>query len=183
MAVSFICGGNRSTRRKPPSCRKSLTNFITWYCIEYTSPWTGFGFTILVMIATADSGEGRTRRAPPKFGKNKIFWRKIVIFHTKYPKYFRIFFKIRSPNLKSWIRPWIGTDCTGSCKSNYHTITTKHNRETIVNFEPKSSRQYHIWSSVRKWHYFSTNCWQLPRNFLKAKMGLFLKNPWRTNLF
>jgi hypothetical protein len=28
-------------------------------------------------------------RAPPKIGKNMIFWRKIVIFHTKYPKYFR----------------------------------------------------------------------------------------------
>jgi hypothetical protein len=26
---------------------------------------------------------------PPKVGKNKIFWRKIVIFHTKYPKNFR----------------------------------------------------------------------------------------------
>ena len=30
MAVSFIGGGNRSTRRKPPTCRKSLTNFITY---------------------------------------------------------------------------------------------------------------------------------------------------------
>ena len=28
--------------------------------------------------------------APPSaIGKNKIFWRKIVIFHTKYPKHFR----------------------------------------------------------------------------------------------
>ena len=36
--VSFIGGGNRSTRRKPLTCRKSLTNFITYYCIEYTSP-------------------------------------------------------------------------------------------------------------------------------------------------
>ena len=26
---------------------------------------------------------------PPKIGKNKTFWRKIVIFHTKYPKKFR----------------------------------------------------------------------------------------------
>jgi hypothetical protein len=26
VAVSFIGGGNRSTRRKPPTCRKSLTN-------------------------------------------------------------------------------------------------------------------------------------------------------------
>jgi hypothetical protein len=25
---------------------------------------------------------------PPKIGKNKIFWHKIVIFHTKYPKNF-----------------------------------------------------------------------------------------------
>jgi hypothetical protein len=29
MAVSFIGGGNQSTRRKPLPCRKSLTNFIT----------------------------------------------------------------------------------------------------------------------------------------------------------
>jgi hypothetical protein len=35
-----------------------------------------------------------------------------VIFHTKYPKNFRAslrsaqFFKVRPPNLKSWIRPW-----------------------------------------------------------------------------
>ena len=29
MAVSFIDGGNRSTRRKLPTCRKLLTNFIT----------------------------------------------------------------------------------------------------------------------------------------------------------
>jgi hypothetical protein len=53
--------------------------------------------------------------APPSaIGKNMIFWRKIVIFHTKYPKKFRT--SLRSaqvfkcarhppPNLKSWIRP------------------------------------------------------------------------------
>jgi len=29
LAVSFIGGGNRSTRRKPLTCRKLLTNFIT----------------------------------------------------------------------------------------------------------------------------------------------------------
>ena len=28
VAVSFIDGGNRGTRGKPPICRKSLTNFI-----------------------------------------------------------------------------------------------------------------------------------------------------------
>jgi len=29
VAVSFIGGGNQSTQRKPPTYRKSLTNFIT----------------------------------------------------------------------------------------------------------------------------------------------------------
>jgi hypothetical protein len=29
VVVSFIGGGNRSTRRKPQTCRKSLTNSIT----------------------------------------------------------------------------------------------------------------------------------------------------------
>jgi hypothetical protein len=39
---------------------------------------------------------------PPKIGKNIIFWRKIVIFHTKYPQNFRAplrsaqFFKVFS---------------------------------------------------------------------------------------
>jgi hypothetical protein len=34
--------------------------------------------------------QGRTRPAPPlKLEKNMIFWRKIVIFHTKYAKNFR----------------------------------------------------------------------------------------------
>jgi hypothetical protein len=28
-----------STLRKPPTCRKSLTNLITLRCIEYTYPW------------------------------------------------------------------------------------------------------------------------------------------------
>ena len=36
-------------------------------------------------------GGGGTGCAPPKIGKNMIFWRKIVIFHTKYPKHFRPF--------------------------------------------------------------------------------------------
>jgi hypothetical protein len=48
-----------------PRCRKSLTNFITSCCIEYTSPLLGFELTTSLVI---------------------------------------------------------GTDCTGSCKSNYHMI-------------------------------------------------------------
>jgi len=36
VAVSFIGGGNQSTRRKPPSCRKSQTNFITYNVVSST---------------------------------------------------------------------------------------------------------------------------------------------------
>ena len=36
--------------------------------------------------------------------KNMIFWRKIVIFHTKYRNFFKC---APPPNLKSWIRPWV----------------------------------------------------------------------------
>jgi hypothetical protein len=32
VSVGFIGGGNWRTRRKPPTCRKSLTNIITWCC-------------------------------------------------------------------------------------------------------------------------------------------------------
>jgi hypothetical protein len=35
VAVSFTGGGNQ----RKPTCRKTLANFITWYCIKYTSPW------------------------------------------------------------------------------------------------------------------------------------------------
>jgi hypothetical protein len=52
VAVSFLGGGNQSTGRKPSTCRKSLTNFITLSCIEYTSLWTGFELTTLVEIGT-----------------------------------------------------------------------------------------------------------------------------------
>jgi len=38
MVVSFIGGGNQSTRRKPSTCRKSMTICITSFCIGYTSP-------------------------------------------------------------------------------------------------------------------------------------------------
>ena len=60
----FYCGGNQRTRRKPLTCRKSLTNFhhIMLYRVH------------LVM--------------------NKTQTHNLVV---------------------------IGTDCTGSCKSNYHT--------------------------------------------------------------
>jgi hypothetical protein len=46
VAVSFIGGGNLSTWRKPLTCHKSRTNFITQCCIEYTSPATSHWQTL-----------------------------------------------------------------------------------------------------------------------------------------
>jgi uncharacterized membrane-anchored protein YitT (DUF2179 family) len=39
LAVIFIGGRNRN---KKQTCRKLLTQFITYCCIMYTSPWMGF---------------------------------------------------------------------------------------------------------------------------------------------
>ena len=52
MAVSFIGGGNRSTRRKAPTFCKSLTNFyhITLYQVHIA--WAGCELTTLVVIRT-----------------------------------------------------------------------------------------------------------------------------------
>ena len=48
-------------------------------------------YNYMLYIPGADPGGGGAdpARALPKVGKNMIFWRKIVIFHTKYPKNFR----------------------------------------------------------------------------------------------
>jgi hypothetical protein len=39
LATNFSDGVNKITRRKPPTCHKSLTNFIAKCCIEYTLLW------------------------------------------------------------------------------------------------------------------------------------------------
>ena len=65
-------------------------------------------YLLSFMQTTGANPEGAhtVRRAPHKIGKNMIFWRKIVIFHAKYPKNVRAslrsaqFFKVRpSPPL------------------------------------------------------------------------------------
>ena len=56
VAVSCIGEGNLSTRRKPPTCRKSLTNFITYCCVKYTSQYKRFELTTLVVKGTVCTG-------------------------------------------------------------------------------------------------------------------------------
>ena len=51
--------------------------------------------TSTISFTGTDPGGGAPGAHPPKIGNNMIFWRKIVIFHTKYPKIFRA--SLRSP--------------------------------------------------------------------------------------
>ena len=53
MAVNFMGGGNLSTRRKSPTCHKSLTNFRSH---DVVSPWVGFELTTLLVIDTDCTG-------------------------------------------------------------------------------------------------------------------------------
>ena len=70
-------------------------------------------------------GGSRARRgAPPlKLEKIRFFWRKIVIFHTKYPKNFRA-------SLRNWKKIWFF-----DVKSRFFT------RNTQTNFAPPSARR------------------------------------------
>ena len=52
--ISWHGERNRITRRKPSTCRKSLTKFNTYYCIKYTL--TGFELTTLVVIGIDCTG-------------------------------------------------------------------------------------------------------------------------------
>ena len=94
-------GGSKSL--KPLSWAKSLTTDLelssTFLSDDRGCPLDGF-FHEMQIIVCAVFGEwiqGRGGRTKPKIGKNMIFWHKIVIFHTKYPKQF---FKCTPPNLK-----------------------------------------------------------------------------------
>ena len=52
MAVSFICGGSRSTWRKPLTCRKSLIKLHHIMLYQVHLAWAGFKLTTLVVIGT-----------------------------------------------------------------------------------------------------------------------------------
>jgi hypothetical protein len=91
VAVSFIGGGNRCTRRNPPICRKSLTNFITKCFIEYISPWMGFKLTFVVIgtDCTCSCNPTTIRSRPPRpsvvYGtipSNIMVWIGVFFFAT-----------------------------------------------------------------------------------------------------
>ena len=100
---------------------KQFSNMTKFYCPNKSIYYffkinTSFRRSMLISFwidAPGTDPGGRTRRPSPLNLETIWFsWRKIVIFHTKYPNNFRAslrsaqFFKVPPPNLKSWIRPW-----------------------------------------------------------------------------
>ena len=59
-----------STRRKPPTCHNSLTNFITYCCIEYTITWA----LIAQVVVNPTTIRSRPRQSPSYMGKFKMNW-------------------------------------------------------------------------------------------------------------
>ena len=111
--VIFLGGGNRSTQRKPLTHHKSLTNFITKCCIEYTSPWAVFELTMLVVI---------------------------------------------------------GTDCIGSCKSNYHTITSTMARHLLKmknSNKSNCSLTYNFYQSFR-WIFIKSKSLHVKKSIMRS---------------
>ena len=96
------------------SCCKSLFPFTDWEllsswfhgssCCRSIFPLVTLRITVISHIISPfvyhlqgriQGGGVHPARAPPKIGKSMIFWRKIVIFHTKYPK-----------NVRASLRHW-----------------------------------------------------------------------------
>ena len=159
MAVSISGGWNRSTRRKWLTCRKSLTNFITECCIEYTSPWNGFKLTTLVVIFTdcTDNCKSNyhtiTTTSILLVEETGVPWEN----HQPVTRYWQNL----SHNVVSSTHRFklttlvvIGTDWTDNCKSNYYTITTTTDplflrsqfKTRVVNFT--SSYSWHFYNLI-----------------------------------
>ena len=67
VAVSFLVGGNRNTRRNHRSTKmydKLHANFITECCIKFTSPWAGFELITLLVICTNYIGSCKANYQP-----------------------------------------------------------------------------------------------------------------------
>jgi hypothetical protein len=63
--------------------------------------------------------QGRIQGGAHKIGKNMIFWRKIVIFHTKYPKNFRASLCIWKKSDFFGVKSWFFKRNTPSARRNF----------------------------------------------------------------
>jgi hypothetical protein len=87
--------------------------------------WYFFVLFILLFVTVdglqsrggSSGGGGGPGARPPRIGKNMIFWRKIVIFHTKYPK-----------NVRASLRNWKKYDFLALNRDFSHEIPQQFSR-------------------------------------------------------
>jgi hypothetical protein len=73
VSVRFIGGGNQSTRRKPPTCRKSLANYdIMLYRVHLA--WVGFELCVVLCTECVGSNKSNYHAITTMVGG----------FHVKY---------------------------------------------------------------------------------------------------
>ena len=78
MAVSYIGGGNRSTLRKPATCRKWLTNVITLLHRAHLVMW---GIRTLVVVGTDCTIHMISTTMAPVFIQTRIHSQSIHSYH------------------------------------------------------------------------------------------------------
>ena len=71
----------KSIGRKWPSCRKLLTNFITWSYIEYPAQWVRFELFFLVVIGTHCKGSYKSNYHTITTMTNSGFLRYYTLHH------------------------------------------------------------------------------------------------------
>ena len=86
---SYILYINIHLEIKIVDLKTGFLRIFLWRFIEVKRTITSGEKVIKTLMSGVDPEGAHPSRAPLKLEKKMIFWRKIVIFHTKYPKNFR----------------------------------------------------------------------------------------------
>jgi hypothetical protein len=106
------------------TCRK------LYHIMLYTSPWSRFELTTSVVMGTDCIGNPIPTTIRPRrpVGNGLLSYLQCMEFTDNI--IYRLWLGVHWPSFFAWAElelttlVVIGTDCTGSCKSNYHTTTT-----------------------------------------------------------
>ena len=99
---------------------------------------------------------------PPKIGKNMIFWRKIVIFHTQYPKKFRT--SLRSARL-FYLHPLTWNPGSAPAVDNLLLKTNIRCQKYVNDSAPGLVQRQRVLSGIIN----RTRYWPVKRNFSKER--------------
>ena len=152
----FIGGWNRSSQRKPPTCCKSLTICLILFIVCSTQDDSVL-YNIVRSAMAINSFHDHiinvswlnsciSRYYFCGYFLNFFQHVYIICYSFFFCNLFRVFHKLTGLYYCiEYTSPWarfefatlvvIGTDCTVSCKSKYHTITTTTPPSDVLNFE------------------------------------------------